>query len=347
MTAVDRSMRGTTPRGAALWRSRTRFDTARRQFSSTYSSRPTTTTTNSKQPQRTQRKTALVLGSSGALGSSVARYLSRVLGYQVIGADIVHELPSDMSGDWELDAFCSMMPLNEGDDEGSSASSSLSIPEQSMALYKGVSRILQDLNDNDESELLLDVVVCANGGWQGDPPALRGRERDDEDATALHVQASANVVQHMMNVNLHPVLAAAVAVVPHLCAPQALVVVLGATAALQPTAGMLGYGVAKAATHHVVQTLGSMSTQSLHKSRAGGKRSPQVPTVIGILPTTLDTPSNRKAMANTNSQWTHPLDISKQIGTWLETQPSLRPAAGSLVKVHPGPDGKAVFELVR
>ena len=110
---------------------------------------------------------------------------------------------------------------------------------------------------------------------------------------------------------------------------------------------MMGYGISKAATHHIVQTMGAMSTQSMGKKKQG-QASRNFPAVIGILPTTLDTPSNRRAMPDADfAQWTHPVDISTQIGDWLKT-PSLRPAAGSLVKVYTAVGtGQPVFELVR
>lgn len=53
---------------------------------------------------------------------------------------------------------------------------------------------------------------------------------------------------------------------------------------------------------------------------------------IGILPTTIDTPSNRNAMEHADfDEWTKPEDIAKEIVTWMES-PELRPHSGSLVK---------------
>jgi hypothetical protein len=72
-------------------------------------------------------------------------------------------------------------------------------------------------------------------------------------------------------------------------------------------------------------------------------------TVVGILPTTIDTQANRRAMPEGNfEQWTKPSDIAKEIKTWVET-PALRPHSGALVKVHPKVDGQAgaIFELAR
>ncbi|KAH7979221.1 hypothetical protein HPB49_008776 [Dermacentor silvarum] len=73
-----------------------------------------------------------------------------------------------------------------------------------------------------------------------------------------------------------------------------LLALTGAKAALEPTPGMIGYGMAKAAVHHLVQSL------------AGNKSGlPQGATVVAILPVTLDTPMNRKFMPKADfSSWT-------------------------------------------
>jgi NAD(P)-dependent dehydrogenase (short-subunit alcohol dehydrogenase family) len=47
------------------------------------------------------KKTVLVVGSSGALGSVVAKHLSSSEHMIVLGADVV-ELPTDFTGDWEV-----------------------------------------------------------------------------------------------------------------------------------------------------------------------------------------------------------------------------------------------------
>jgi dihydropteridine reductase len=118
---------------------------------------------------------------------------------------------------------------------------------------------------------------------------------------------------------------------------------------------MLAYGLSKVGTHHFVQTLGeitgrAMTTRSKRqKARRLRKDSRYLDTlsVIGVLPTTIDTPSNRKAMPEANFEdWTKPADIAKELGYWLET-PQLRPHSGSLVKVHPAKGGGAMFTIVR
>jgi dihydropteridine reductase len=118
---------------------------------------------------------------------------------------------------------------------------------------------------------------------------------------------------------------------------------------------MLAYGLSKGATHHFLQTLGETTGKATttrskrQKAKRLRKHSEYLDTlsVVGILPTTIDTPSNRKAMPEANfNDWTNPTDIAQEIGTWIETPP-LRPHSGSLVKVHPAKGGGAVFTLAR
>lgn len=277
-------------------------------------------------------KTALVLGSSGALGSAVSHYLSQTAGMKVIGAD-VRELPGELNGDWELDGF---VPLPKDSTLG----------DLTTRLVQGVDFYLQDTKSG------LDAIVCASGGWQGDPaPPLEG-SKDDIEKGAL---AYAETIQDMLRMNLDPVLATGYLAQQYM-GPNGLLVVIGATAAILPTPGMLGYGVSKAGAHHFVQTMGAMTGQGLESKsirRQGRKTRQYFPNldtlhVVGILPSTIDTPSNRKADPEANfDQWTKPLDIAKEIGSWVQKTP-LRPHSGSLVKVYTKRDRSgAGFELVR
>ena len=130
--------------------------------------------------------------------------------------------------------------------------------------------------------------------------------------------------------------------------------VMGATAALSPTPGMIGYGVSKSAAHHFVQTLGAttglaVSSKALrHEGRKARRHfeSLDTMTVVGILPTMLDTPANRAANPDMDFDvCTKPLDIAKEIGTWISSPP-LRPHSGSLVKVFTNAEGTH-FQLAR
>lgn len=274
---------------------------------------------------------ALVLGSSGALGSTVARHLSMNLGMKVLGADVV-EIPSEFTGAWELDGF-------------------VQCPRESP-LEHLCQHLVHGVHLFTQGQAQLSAIVCASGGWQGDAPS--SADLSSFKAMQADAAAYAKRIQQMRAMNLDPVIAAGY-VAQHYMTENGLMVVMGATAALSPTPGMLGYGLAKAASHHLVATLGSMSgrsadPKSTRKAGRQARTSPLMATldVIGILPTTIDTPANRSAMPGADvSQWTKPLSIAEEISTWIQ-QPALRPHSGALVKVYPKKEGPgAVFELVR
>lgn len=85
---------------------------------------------------------------------------------------------------------------------------------------------------------------------------------------------------------------------------------------------MIGYGLAKAAVHHLVASL------SAEKSGL-----PKNSSVVAILPVTLDTPMNRKFMANADfSTWT-PLEYVAQLFYQWSTNVVARPKSGSLVQL--------------
>lgn len=205
---------------------------------------------------------------------------------------------------------------------------------------------------------LLDAIICTSGGWQGDPPPPTFADPDkmSDDEIIGGATEYANTIKDMRRRNLDPVIAASY-IAQHYMAPNGIFVTIGATAALSPTPGMLGYGLAKCAAHHLVTTMGAVSGKSIEPKtvRKAGKQvrkhlrpSMDTMTFVGMLPTTIDTAKNRRANPKGDfDQWTKPLDIAKEIGIWLE-RPALRPHSGSLVKVYPKSDGSgAAFELVR
>jgi len=135
---------------------------------------------------------------------------------------------------------------------------------------------------------------------------------------------------------------------------QGLFVVIGATAALSSTPGMLGYGLSKVSSHHLVQTMGASTGLALQTKteRKVGRQFRQHAenldsmTCIGVLPTTIDTPSNRQFNPDADyTAWTKPLDIATKVGEWAE-KPQLRPHSGALVKVSTK-DGLSSFVIAR
>lgn len=165
------------------------------------------------------------------------------------------------------------------------------------------------------TETKLDAVFCTAGGWAGGSAA---------DTTFLKNTIS------MLNVStMTSVLCAHLAT--KFLSESGLLVLSGAAAAFGPTPGMIGYGLAKAAVHHLVRSL----------AQSGGGL-PQHATVVAICPVTLDTPMNRKAMPDANFlSWT-PCDVvASKFYAWLTKTESV--PSGSLVRVLTK-DGATTFD---
>lgn len=151
------------------------------------------------------KSTALIIGSSGFLGSTLARYLSREMKMTVIGADVL-ELPNDT--DFELDDFCPLPHYGQ---------QQVSLGEITARLTKGVDFLRLDGGGGESQKL--NVIVVASGGWQMDPTP------PGEDATHLQVQDAARAygesMETMMKMNYYPV-AAAGYIAQEFMAPQGM-----------------------------------------------------------------------------------------------------------------------------
>ncbi len=96
----------------------------------------------------------------------------------------------------------------------------------------------------------------------------------------------------------------------------------GSAAALNATPGMIGYGIAKAAVHQLSQTLAAENSGL-----------PAQSFVAAILPSTLDTPMNRKWMPNADfSTWTPLGFVADLMEKWINGEQ--RPKNGALVKLN-------------
>ncbi|KAM9971693.1 hypothetical protein ACTFIW_011676 [Dictyostelium discoideum] len=183
--------------------------------------------------------------------------------------------------------------------ENSNADHSFTIKDSGEEEIKSV---IEKINSK---SIKVDTFVCAAGGWSG------GNASSDEFLKS---------VKGMIDMNLYSAFASA-HIGAKLLNQGGLFVLTGASAALNRTSGMIAYGATKAATHHIIKDLASEN---------GGL--PAGSTSLGILPVTLDTPTNRKYMSDANfDDWT-PLDqVSEKLFEW-STNSDSRPTNGSLVK---------------
>merc|ERR1712227_947080 len=96
----------------------------------------------------------------------------------------------------------------------------------------------------------------------------------------------------------------------------------GAKPALEGTAGMIGYGMAKAAVHQLTKSLGDKKSGLPENSVA-----------LALLPITLDTPMNRKWMPKADTTtWTSLEFVADLLHGWAGSQEG-RPPTGSLVQL--------------
>ncbi|XP_025094066.1 dihydropteridine reductase-like isoform X2 [Pomacea canaliculata] len=166
---------------------------------------------------------------------------------------------------------------------------------------KEVSSRVEEILGSDK----VDAIFCVAGGWAGGNAAskklIENADSMWKQSVWTSVIASSLAARFLKN--------------------GGVLTLPGAQAALKGTPGMVGYGLAKAAVHQL--------TQSLAGDNSG---MPSDSLAVAILPVTLDTPMNRKWMANADfSTWT-PLDfVAGLFSKWVEGQE--RPPSGSLVQL--------------
>ncbi|KAJ2512895.1 hypothetical protein H4217_006629 [Coemansia sp. RSA 1939] len=177
------------------------------------------------------------------------------------------------------------------------ASAAQSLSEQGLHVIQGVESALGGSKT--------DAILCVAGGWQGGN-AASNKFLDSADAS---IKQSVNSSLIAANIAAH-----------HL-RPNGLLAFTGAVPALDGgTPAMVGYGMAKAAVHHLVASL------ALPKSGVDSAR------VVAILPVTLDTPANRAAMpAADHSSWTPLSEVAEMLFRWSSGQTPCE--SGKLYKV--------------
>jgi dihydropteridine reductase len=205
---------------------------------------------------------ALVVGGAGALGRAFVNALNDA-GFATYSLDLVPNVLAQAS--------ITISPTNS--------------PDHAVEAWK--SQLRQSRNEL--GTLLhgrkLHSVFCTAGGWIGG---------------SIWSEDCVDAIDYMHRMNLQPAVTASHLAL-HYLGEQGFVVLTGAAAALQPCPGMIGYGLSKAASHHLVQSL------------AADTHLPERSTVVAVLPDIIDTQSNREAMPGADySSWT-------KVATLLET----------------------------
>lgn len=149
----------------------------------------------------------------------------------------------------------------------------------------------------------LDGLAVAAGGWAG---GSRFEEAPEDEW------------DRMMRTNLATLRNVCRAALPRLAAGGGSIVAVGARAAETDGARMAAYAVSKAAVHALVRVL---ALENRGRVRANA-----------VLPGTIDTPANRKAMPQADrSTWTSPEAIARVVVFLLSSESA--PVTGALVPV--------------
>ncbi|KAI9484727.1 hypothetical protein BDB00DRAFT_853824 [Zychaea mexicana] len=163
----------------------------------------------------------------------------------------------------------------------------------------------------------LKALFCVAGGWAGGSAASKNFIKNSD---------------LMLKQSVHSSLIAARLAARHLD-NNGLLVLTGALAALNPTPGMIGYGISKAAIHHLVQDLAAPN---------GGL--PEGAKVTAICPVTLDTPANRQGMPDADfSSWTPLETVAKQLHGYSTGEIPL--TSGKIIEILTK-DGKTAFNEI-
>jgi dihydropteridine reductase len=185
-------------------------------------------------------------------------------------------------------------------DIASLGSASLSLE---WSLQKMQDTVMAEIGDHK-----FDAVINVAGGWAG------GKVSDRDCAANTELMLRQSVFSSIV----------AGHVATTAGTQQVLLVLTGSFASMFPTPGMVGYGLAKAAVHHLVGSI----AESMPKSDSNRSSS-----VIGILPVTINTPGNRAAMPDSDhNSWTPTDFISTELLNWSNFIE--RPPNGSLISWH-------------
>ncbi|OLY77722.1 Dihydropteridine reductase [Smittium mucronatum] len=161
------------------------------------------------------------------------------------------------------------------------------VVDSCLGLSEQGSFVLNSMEKLDFSKNSFSAIIVASGGWEGGNAASKNFFSSTEISLAQSVYTS-TIAAKLASIYL---------------AEGGVALFTGAHAALAGTPGMIGYGLAKAAVHHLVK---SLSLQ--------GSGLPNNSLVYCLMPITLDTKPNRDAMPNSDfSSWTPLPTLSSEI----------------------------------
>jgi len=207
-----------------------------------------------------------------------------------LGREIINYLKS--SGYWVLS-------VDIGENQTADATVQVSLSDGWVEQEKNV---LSKVGEKLAGEKLVGIINVA-GGWAG------GNTQNPDWVKNADLMWKQSVWSSSI----------AATVASHHLKENGVLVLPGAQPATDGTPGMMGYGMAKAAVHQLVKSLGSPDSGL-----------PKGCCALGLLPVTLDTPMNRKFNPDADrSTWTPLNEVARILTNWIENKE--RPRSGSLV----------------
>jgi len=160
----------------------------------------------------------------------------------------------------------------------------------------GVTAIKADVTDHGEVQRLVNEVIRTSGPIDALVNLVGGF------ALGRLAETDVSLWQRMLTMNLTSAFVLSNAVLPHMLERRTgRILHVAARAALEPFSGAAAYIVSKAGLVALIRTL------SIELSGSGV-------TVNGVLPSTIDTPGNRKAMPQADpSKWARPESIAQTL----------------------------------
>ena len=183
-----------------------------------------------------------------------------------------------------------------------STGASVILGDRTPVQMPGITALKADFTDHTQVRNLVDEVVRTSGRLDALINLVGGF------ATGRLVETDVSLWQRMLTMNLTSAFLLSQAVLPFMLQHgQGRIVHVAARAALEPFAGAAAYIVSKAGLIGLIRTLSS-------KLEGSGV------TVNAVLPSTIDTPANRRAMpAADPSKWARPDSIAHTL-TFLASE---------------------------
>jgi NAD(P)-dependent dehydrogenase (short-subunit alcohol dehydrogenase family) len=177
-----------------------------------------------------------------------------------------------------------------------SAGASVILGDRNPVQVPGVTALKADFTDQTQVRNLVDEVIRTSGRLDALINLIGGF------ATGRVVETDVSVWQRMLTTNLTSAFLLSQAVLPSMLQRgQGRIVHVAARAALEPFSGAAAYIISKAGLIGLIRTL------SLELAGSGV-------TVNAVLPSTIDTPANRRAMPTADpSRWARPDSIAQTL----------------------------------